>query len=117
MWAEVASGRGGSGHASGHGFEASRASSPAFTPHNTVHFSGDHLGGANVESIRDAIETASGYLREHPDAAAGADTAATAVLDEGLRFRVAGPNGELTSDMSESVGGGAPAPTPAWVMR
>ena len=70
-----------------------------------------------MESIRDAIETASGYLREHPDAAAGADTAATAVLDEGLRFRVAGPNGEVTSDMSESVGGGATAPTPAWLMR
>ena len=85
--------------------------------HNTVHFSGGHLGGANVESIRDAIETASGYLREHPDAGAGTDTAATAVLDEGLRFRVAGPNGEVTSDMSESVGGGATAPTPAWLLR
>jgi len=70
-----------------------------------------------VESIRNAIETASGYLREHPDAAAGTDAAATAVLEEGLRFRVAGPAGELTSDMSESVGGGATAPTPAWLQR
>ena len=70
-----------------------------------------------MESIRNAIETASGYLREHPDAAAGNDAAATAVLEEGLRFRVAGPTGELTTDMSESVGGGATAPTPAWLQR
>jgi uncharacterized OsmC-like protein len=70
-----------------------------------------------MESIRKAIETASGHLREHPDAAAGTDAAATAVLEEGLRFRVAGPNGEMTTDMSESVGGGATAPTPAWLQR
>jgi len=70
-----------------------------------------------VESIRNAIEIASGYLREHPDAAAGTDAAATAVLEEGLRFRVAGPAGELTTDMAESVGGGATAPTPAWLQR
>ena len=70
-----------------------------------------------MEPIRDAIETASGYLREHPDAAAGTDAAATAVLEEGLRFRVEGPKGHVTSDMSESVGGGATAPTPAWLQR
>ena len=70
-----------------------------------------------MESIRSAIETAAGYLRENPDAAAGADAAATAVLDQGLRFRVEGPNGHVSSDMSESVGGGATAPTPAWLQR
>jgi uncharacterized OsmC-like protein len=70
-----------------------------------------------VESIRNAIETASGHLREHPDAAAGTDAAATAVLEDGLRFRVEGPNGQVTSDMSESVGGRATAPTPAWLQR
>ena len=70
-----------------------------------------------MESIRQAIETASGYLREHPDAAAGTDAAATAVLEQGLRFRVEGPKGQVTSDMSESVGGGATAPTPAWLLR
>jgi uncharacterized OsmC-like protein len=70
-----------------------------------------------VESIRSAIETASGHLTEHPEAAAGTDAAATAVLEEGLRFRVEGPNGQVTSDMSESVGGGATAPTPAWLQR
>jgi uncharacterized OsmC-like protein len=70
-----------------------------------------------MESIRDAIETASGYLRENPDAAASTDAAATAVLEEGLRFRVAGPRGEVTSDMAKSVGGGETAPTPAWLLR
>jgi uncharacterized OsmC-like protein len=70
-----------------------------------------------VESIRNAIETASGHLSEHPDAATGTDAAATAVLDDGLRFRVEGPKGQVTSDMSESVGGGATAPTPAWLQR
>lgn len=70
-----------------------------------------------MESIRSAIETASSYLRQHPDAAAGTDAAATAIREEGLRFRVEGPKGQLTSDMSESVGGGAAAPTPGWLLR
>jgi uncharacterized OsmC-like protein len=70
-----------------------------------------------MESIRTAIETASNYLKEHPDAAAGTDAAAVAVREEGLRFQVEGPQGTLTSDMSESVGGGATAPTPGWMMR
>jgi uncharacterized OsmC-like protein len=70
-----------------------------------------------MESIRSAIEKASGHLREHPDAATGTDAPATAVREEGLRFRVQGPNSQLTSDMSESVGGGATAPTPGWLLR
>lgn len=70
-----------------------------------------------MESIRSAIEAASRHLTEHPDAAAGTDAAATAVLEEGLRFRVEGPKGAVTTDMSTSVGGGASAPTPAWLMR
>src|SRR5919197_2565362 len=70
-----------------------------------------------MESIRSAIETASGYLKENPEASTSTDAAATAVREEGLRFRVAGPKGELTSDMAESVGGGATAPTPAWLLR
>jgi uncharacterized OsmC-like protein len=68
-------------------------------------------------AIRDAINTASGYLREHPDAATGTDASATAILEGGLRFRVEGPKGNVTTDMSESVGGGATAPTPAWLQR
>jgi uncharacterized OsmC-like protein len=70
-----------------------------------------------MEEIRSAIEKASGYLAENPDAATGTDAAATAVLEEGLRFRVEGPKGAVISDMSESVGGGSSAPTPGWLLR
>src|SRR3954452_19557640 len=70
-----------------------------------------------MEEIRSAIEKASGYLAENPDAATATDAAATAVREEGLRFRVEGPKGALTSDMSKSVGGEASAPTPGWLLR
>jgi uncharacterized OsmC-like protein len=70
-----------------------------------------------VESIRSAIEGAARHLAEHPEAAVDTDAAATAVREEGLRFRVEGPKGGLISDMSTSVGGGATAPTPAWLLR
>jgi uncharacterized OsmC-like protein len=70
-----------------------------------------------MEEIRSAIETASGKLAEHPEMAVGTDSAATAVLKEGLVFRVDGPNGAITTDMAESVGGGASAATPGWLMR
>jgi uncharacterized OsmC-like protein len=70
-----------------------------------------------VESIRSALEGASRHLTEHPEAAVDTDAAATAVHEEGLRFRVEGPKGALISDMSTSVGGGATAPTPAWLLR
>jgi uncharacterized OsmC-like protein len=70
-----------------------------------------------MESIRSAIETACAHLTEHPEAAVSTDAAATAVHEEGLRFRVEGPKGAVTTDMANSVGGGASAPTPAWLMR
>jgi uncharacterized OsmC-like protein len=70
-----------------------------------------------VESIHSAVEEASRYLTEHPEAAAATDAAATAVREEGLRFRVDGPQGNLSSDMSKTVGGGATAPTPGWLLR
>ena len=63
-----------------------------------------------MEAIRNAIEAASGKLAEHPEMAVGTDAAAVAGHEEGLRFRVDGPNGAITTDMSESVGGGASAP-------
>ena len=64
-----------------------------------------------------AMQTASVYLAEHPEAAAEADVAATAVRQEGLRVRVEGPKGALITDMSEAVGGGATAFTPGWLLR
>ena len=59
----------------------------------------------------------SDYLAEHPDAAVATDSAATAVREDGLRIRIDGPWASLTSDMAESVGGGASAPTPGWLLR
>lgn len=70
-----------------------------------------------MESIRSAMETASRKLTEHPEMAVGTDAAASAVRERGLRFRIDGPGGAVTSDMSESVGGGATAPTPGWLLR
>ena len=70
-----------------------------------------------MESIRSAIEAATAHLTEHPDAGLSTDAAASAVREEGLRFRVEGPNGAVATDMATSVGGGASAPTPAWLMR
>jgi uncharacterized OsmC-like protein len=76
-----------------------------------------HQRRYEMESIRSAIEEASRYLAEHPEAAADTDAAATAVREEGLRFRVEGPKGSVTSDMTKSVGGDASAPSPGWLLR
>ena len=70
-----------------------------------------------MEAIRTAIEGACAHLAEHPEAGISTDAAATAVREDGLRFRVDGPKGALVTDMATSVGGGASAPTPAWLMR
>jgi uncharacterized OsmC-like protein len=70
-----------------------------------------------MEEIRAAIETASEKLSEHPEMAVGTDAAAVAIREDGLRFRVDGPQGAVVSDMSKSVGGGASAPTPGWLLR
>jgi uncharacterized OsmC-like protein len=70
-----------------------------------------------MDSIRTAIETACAHLSEHPDKAVSTDAVATAVHEDGLRFRIDGPTGAVTTDMAASVGGGASAPTPAWLMR
>jgi uncharacterized OsmC-like protein len=70
-----------------------------------------------MNSIRVALERASAYLGEHPEAATATDTAATAVREDGLRFRVEGPWSPVLTDMAESVGGGASAPTPGWLLR
>jgi uncharacterized OsmC-like protein len=70
-----------------------------------------------MQSIRTAIEQASNYLVEHPEAARASDAAATAVCEDGLRFRIEGPWSPLTSDMSKSVGGDASAPSPGWLLR
>ncbi len=71
-----------------------------------------------TDAIRTAIESASAYLIEHPDEARYTDSLATARIEEGLRIRVDGPNGEsLVTDMPGAVGGGGAAPSPGWFLR
>ena len=47
-----------------------------------------------MDRIREAIEGAVAYLTAHPDEARYTDSAATAVVEQGLRVRVDGPTGE-----------------------
>ncbi|MEO7295631.1 MAG: OsmC family protein [Candidatus Limnocylindria bacterium] len=71
-----------------------------------------------TDAIRDAIKGASAYLMEHPDEARYTDSLATARVEDGLRVRVVGPNGEtLATDMPGAVGGGGSAPSPGWFLR
>lgn len=71
-----------------------------------------------TDAIRAAIDAAGAYLANHPDEARYTDSPATARVEEGLRVRVVGPNGEtLTTDMPAAVGGGGAAPSPGWFLR
>jgi uncharacterized OsmC-like protein len=69
-------------------------------------------------AIRNAIQTATDYLAQHPDEARSTDSAATAGLIDGLIVQVTGPDGAtITTDMVPSVGGTASAPSPGWLLR
>ena len=68
-----------------------------------------------MTAIRNALESAAEYVAEHP--ATDLDTPATAVHVDGLRCRVEGPSGDMTTDMATSLGGGASGPSPGWLMR
>jgi organic hydroperoxide reductase OsmC/OhrA len=68
--------------------------------------------------ISDAIGRAIEYLRDHPSEAKYTDSAATAILEDGLRVVVTGPDGaNLTTDMPKSIGGRSESPSPGWFLR
>ena len=70
------------------------------------------------QDIATAVAGARAYLSAHPDEARYRDSAATAVVEDGLRVRVDGPDGaSVTTDMVSAVGGGGSAPSPAWLFR
>lgn len=70
------------------------------------------------EHIASSMNAAIEYLKEHPDEASYTDSPATATLEEGLKFKVGGPDGaSLSTDMPTGVGGGNSAPSPGWIMR
>jgi uncharacterized OsmC-like protein len=71
-----------------------------------------------ADGIRQAIGTATEWLRQHPDDARSTDSLATAMLVDGLVVRVTGPDGaSITTDMVPSVGGTDTAPSPGWLLR
>jgi uncharacterized OsmC-like protein len=68
--------------------------------------------------IKSSIDTTIEYLTQHPEKTRYTAEPVTAVLEEGLRCRIEGPNGAtLASDMPSGVGGGGTAPTPSWLSR
>src|SRR5437870_13257658 len=68
--------------------------------------------------IGNALSQAVDYLREHRSEARYTDSAATAVLGDGLRVTVTGPDGaSLTTDMPKSIGGRGESPSPGWILR
>lgn len=68
--------------------------------------------------IREALERAKGLFAERPTAARKSNASATAVLVEGLRCDIRGPEGEhATSDMPKPMGGEGSGPNPGWYFR
>src|SRR5262245_51503343 len=70
------------------------------------------------EHISAALEKISATVTAQPEKARARNAAATAVLQDGLSFRVSGPNGEAAqSDMPKAMGGAASGPNPGWYLR
>jgi uncharacterized OsmC-like protein len=71
-----------------------------------------------VEHIEEAVRQARAYLREHPAEARYPDSEARAIVADGLRIAVSGPDlAAMETDMPTSVGGSAMAPPPGWYLR
>ena len=72
----------------------------------------------SIENIRNSIEGTISYLKANPEKAFKKGTAATAVLEKGLKVRTVGPENEvIISNMPPTVGGEGSAPTPGWFMQ
>lgn len=70
------------------------------------------------QRVRDAVVKLETALAESPGRGRNKNSWARATLQDGLSFRLAGPNGEsVTSDMPPLVGGTASAPPPGWLLR
>ena len=70
----------------------------------------DHI----QEKLQGVIE----YYTQNPHKALSQDKEAVAVVEEGLRARATGPDGQtLVCDMPRGLGGGATAPSPGWMLR
>ena len=65
-----------------------------------------------------SIQTARNYLALHPEEARYTDSVARAVVKDGLRCRVEGPDGVTAyTDLAAGVGGESRALSPGWYFR
>ena len=72
----------------------------------------------STEYIHKSIEETISYLKENPEKALNMATAATAILERGLKVHTKGSKGQvIISDMPPTVGGEGSAPTPGWFWR
>jgi len=70
------------------------------------------------DHIRDSLQRVIEHYIQNPDKALSQDKEAVAVIEDGLRVRATGPDGQsLVCDMPKGLGGGATAPSPGWMMR
>ena len=73
---------------------------------------------SSQDKIRESMQGTIEYYTQNPDKALSQDKEAVAVVEEGLRVRATGPDGQLlVCDMSKGLGGGGTAPSPGWMMR
>ncbi len=73
---------------------------------------------SDQKKIQESLQRVIELYRQNPDKAVGADKEAVATIEEGLRVRANGPDGQmLICDMPKGLGGGATAPSPGWMMR
>jgi uncharacterized OsmC-like protein len=73
---------------------------------------------SSQDHIRDSMQRVIDHYTQNPDKALSADKEAVAVIEDGLRVRATGPDGQsLVCDMPKGLGGGATAPSPGWTMR
>ncbi len=72
----------------------------------------------SLEHIRNSLKDVMSYLEENPRDAISNDPPVSAVMEDGLRCRAIGTNGEtVVTDMPAAIGGGGSAPTPGWLSR
>ena len=72
----------------------------------------------SVEHIQNSVKDVIAYLKENPKDALSNDPPVTAVMENGLRCRATGVDGEsIVTDMPEAIGGGGSAPSPGWLSR
>ena len=72
----------------------------------------------STENIRKSIEETISYLKTNSEKALNMATAATAILERGLKVHTKGSEGQvIVSDMPSTVGGRGAAPTPGWYMQ